>query len=126
MSAAASQAASFYRDAAQHRRVFTLLKDESFAVFQVRDQEVIPFWSTRSRVERVQKDHAQYREYVIDEIPLARFFEATLTDLEREHIHVGVNWSGPRLTGYDISPADLRRNIEHYVAVSASKDFDGG
>jgi hypothetical protein len=34
---------------------------------------------------------------------------------------VGVNWSGARLTGYDITPDDVRSKIEDYLDGRPSK-----
>lgn len=54
MSQSASQAAAFYRDVAEHRVVWTLKDDGGFAAPKGADGvRVMPFWSTRSRVERV-------------------------------------------------------------------------
>jgi len=96
--------------------VHTLLDDGSFLVFRVREIEVVPFWSSRSRVLRVQKNHAQYRPFECDQSGLDAFLEKTLPDLESEGVHVGVNWSGAKLIGYDVSVADLLKNLAHWQA----------
>ena len=114
MSQAASQAAAFYREVVALGRVFTVLEAGNFIVFPLGQIEVVPFWSSRSRVERIQKEHPKYRAFTCDEISFQKFLQETLADLERESIHVGVNWSGRRLTGYDLSIPDLRKNLEYY------------
>ena len=116
MSVAAAQAQKFYEQVAADRRVFTFLSEGSFLVFPVGGAEVVPFWSSASRLQRVQEFHAKYRAYETDEIPLADFLEKTLPLLETERIHVGANWSGERLTGYDLTVADLRRNLDYWLA----------
>jgi hypothetical protein len=115
MSTAALHANAFYEDAAKNQVIFTLLDDDSFLVFRIDGAEVVPFWSTRSRVERVRELHPKYSGYAVEEIPLARFFEHTLPLLAQGGVRVGVNWSGSRLSGYDISVDDLRRNISHHL-----------
>jgi len=115
MSTAALHASAFYEDAAKNRVVFTFLDDESFLVFRVEAAEVVPFWSTRSRMDRVRDLHPKYAGYVIEEIPLSEFLARTLPLLAEGGVRVGVNWSGARLSGYDISVDDVRRNISHHV-----------
>lgn len=113
MSTAALQADAFYTDVVEHGAVFTLLEDEGFPVLRIDGSEVIPFWSSRVRAERVRKEHPKYERYEVDEITLSDFLAKTLQLLEAENIRVGVNWSGPRLTGYDLSAIEVRSNINH-------------
>jgi hypothetical protein len=115
MSTAALHASAFYAEVAAHGAVFTLLEEGSFPVLRVGGSDVVPFWSSRSRAERVRQDHPKYANYAVDEITLTDFLAKTLALLEEERIRVGVNWSGPRLTGYDVAPSDIRTNIEHRV-----------
>lgn len=112
MSTVALQANAFYSDVIKHGVVFALLDDESFPVLRIDGNDVVPFWSTRSRVELVLQEHPKYERYEVDEIALSDFLAKTLSLLEEERIRVGVNWSGPRLTGYDVSVGDVRTNIE--------------
>lgn len=114
MTQAASQASAFYEEVASSRSAFTLLDHGNFLVFRVRDVDVVPFWSSRTRIARVQKDHARYRAFDCDEIDLDALVSRTFPDLEREGIHVGVNWSGARLTGYDVPVADVLKNLAYW------------
>jgi len=63
---------------------------------------------------RVQNNHTKYRGLDCDESDLDSFLGKTLPDLDSEGVHIGVNWSGPRLTGYDVSVADLRKNLAYW------------
>lgn len=112
MSTAALQANAIYADVIEHGVVFTLLEDESFPVLHIDGNDVVPFWSSRARVERVRQEHPKYKRYEVDEIELSDFLTQTLSMLEEENIRVGVNWSGPRLTGYDVSVGDVRTSID--------------
>ena len=114
MSQSASQASAFYEEVVSAGSAFTVLDHGNFLIFPIRGIEVVPFWSSRARVARVQKDHAKYRAYDCDEIDLDALIARTLPDLEREGIHVGVNWSGARLTGYDVSVADFLKNLGYW------------
>jgi hypothetical protein len=116
MSIAAAQASKFYEQVVAEGRVFTFADADSFLVFPVHGVDVVPFWSSRSRLRAVRKSHPKYRAFTEDEIALERFLSDTLTLLEQENIRVGVNWSGKRLVGYDITPTDLRRNLAHWQA----------
>ena len=114
MSQAASQAAKFYEEVASTRRVFTVVEGDDYLVFPVSGKEVIPFWSSASRVERVQKTHPKYRAFARQELSLDDFIQKALPQLDEEGISIGVNWSGKRLTGYDVSVPDLIRNIRYW------------
>ncbi len=115
MSISAAQASKFYEQSVCDGKVFTLESPEGFLVFPIRDIEVIPFWSSRSRVETIQSTMPQYSSYTIHEEPFTEFYEETLPWLEEQHIHIGVNWSGERLSGYDVAVSDLRTNLEYWM-----------
>lgn len=116
MTIASAQAQKFYEQVTAERRVFTFLDDDSFWVFRVRESDVVPFWSSASRLRRVQAMHPKYRTLAAETISLADFLEKTLPQLEEENIGVGVNWSGTRLVGYNLTVAELRRNLEHRMS----------
>jgi hypothetical protein len=115
MSTGALHATAFYEDLVKTRAVFTFVDDDSFLVYRIGAAEVVPFWSTRSRLERVCELHPKYCAYAMEKIPLSDFLEKTLPLLAEDGARVGVNWSGPRLSGYDISVDDVRRNIGHHL-----------
>jgi hypothetical protein len=116
MSIAAAQASKFYEQSVKDGSVFTVLDEDSYLIFKIGSTEVIPFWSSRSRVEKVQVAHPKYAGFTISEIPLSEFLNETLPLLEEQNINVGVNWAGVRLVGYDIPVADLRTNIGYWRA----------
>lgn len=114
MSIAAAQASKFYEQVVRERAVFTFIDDGSFLVFSVRGHDVVPFWSSRTRLEKIQRQHAKYRGYACDELALTSFLEKTLPDLAAEGIAVGVNWSGEHLVGYDVSVPDMVANLDYW------------
>lgn len=115
MSNAASQASKFYEQAVNDGKVFTVLDADSFLVFPMAEGDTVPFWSSATRIERVQAAHPKYRAYTIDEIPLGEFLSKVIPLLSEEGIRIGVNWSGKNLTGYDLSPSDLLKNLEYWI-----------
>jgi hypothetical protein len=107
MTTAALQYAKFRTDVAAHARVYTFLADGELLVFPIDGREVVPFWSSRSRLDRIVATHAKYGKYAPTQLSLAEFDE-WLVQLDAEGILVGVNWAGPRLTGYNVSVVELR------------------
>jgi hypothetical protein len=114
MTIAAAQASKFYEQVVAEDKVFTFMEDESFLVFPMKGTEVVPFWSSRTRLEKIQKTHPKYKSYEISELSLGEFLNRTLQQLEEEKLNVGVNWSGTRLVGYHISVPELRTNIAYW------------
>ena len=106
MSIAAAQSSQFVPQARASQSVFTFTEAGNYIVFRVRDFETIPFWSSRSRLERVRKLHPKYQNYAQEELSLDHFL-AWLPRLEVDKIQIGVNWSGKHLTGYNCPAADL-------------------
>jgi len=112
MSQAASQAAAFYRDVAKHRVVWTLRDDGGFPAPKLPSgQRAQPFWSSRSRVERIIAAAPAYRGFTPFAISWEAFEKDWLPGLERDGLLVGVNWSGPRARGYDMTSAEVRANV---------------
>ncbi len=114
MTIAAAQANAFYEEVAREGRLFTFTGDGEFLVFRINDVDVIPFWSKRSRAVKVQETHPKYRQYEIDETSILDFYEKTLPLLKEERISVGVNWSGKKLTGYDVPVSQLKENLDYW------------
>ena len=83
-------------------------------VYPVDGREVIPFWSSRRRIEAIQKSFPKYQGYEITEMSLADFLQ-WLPRLTEEGIHIGTNWSGKRLVGYDVSVQDLLAGLEFWI-----------
>ena len=71
-----------------------------------------PFWSSRSRIEKVIATVAAYKGFEQVEVPLDAFIDKWLPGLDRDGLRVGLNWSGHRATGYDIEPTSVRAALE--------------
>ena len=95
------------------------LRDESGypAPMNADGERAQPFWSSRSRVQKIIATVPAYDAFEPVEIPLSTFIERWLPGLERDGLCVGVNWSGDRATGYDVDPASVRAALE--VAASS-------
>lgn len=114
MTAAASQYAKFREEVARKGRVFTFLDEGHYLTFPMGGHEVIPFWSSRTRMEKIQKQQPGYRKFTIREIELAEFL-SWLQKPEKDGIRIGPNWSGTRLTGYDVEAGDLGKGIQYWL-----------
>jgi hypothetical protein len=113
MSQGASQYASFARDVAEHGRVWTVRDSGGFPAPKTPDgNRAMPFWSSLSRVERIIATVPAYASFQPYEIAWELFRDNWLPGLERDGVLVGVNWSGPRALGYDITPKDVRARID--------------
>ncbi len=115
MSQAASQASIFFEQVARERCAFTLLDEGNYIALPMSNGDVVPFWSSRSRVERVQGTHPKYASFGIDETPLDTFLTELLPRFDADGTRVGANWSGLRLTGFDYSVSDVRKNLEYWI-----------
>ena len=122
MSVAAAQAEAFYREFLADDVVFTVRDEGGYpAPLNGNGQRAQPFWSKRSRAQRIVDTVPDYAVFEVVEIDGKRWCERWLPGLEKDGIHVGLNWSGERATGYDLPPADVLRNL---AARSPSRDAD--
>jgi hypothetical protein len=112
MSQAASQAAAFYREVANNRKVWTIRDAGGYpAPKGASGKRAHPFWSSRSRVETIIKNVPAYAGFTPDEISWGDFCSAWAPGMTKDGLLVGVNWSGKRATGYDLEPGDVVRNV---------------
>jgi len=116
MSQASSQAWAFYREVAKTRVVWTLRDDDGFpSVTTSSGKPALPFWSSRSRVEKVIRSVPAYAGFVPVEISWAVFCAKWVPGLVGDDALVGVNWSGPRAVGYDLDPRRLEENVNAVI-----------
>lgn len=113
MSQAGSQAHAFYRDVASDRRVWGVEDDAGVPAPKASDgKRAMPFWSSRSRVEKIIKTVPAYSAFRPFELTWEEFRDEWLPDLERKGYLIGINWSGPRALGFDLEPASVRNAVE--------------
>jgi hypothetical protein len=115
MNSAAAQYDIFRKQVVTEESVFTFRDAGRLLVYRVDpDGDTIPFWSSRSRLETIQSRFPKYADWQTAELGLADFWRM-LDKLERDDVSVGVNWSGARLTGYNVKAADLRAGIAWWI-----------
>jgi hypothetical protein len=116
MSQAASQAWAFYREVAAKRVLWTIRDDNGFpAPMTSSGRRAQPFWSTRSRVERVIKSAAAYADFEPHEVSWEDFCNKWVPTLTGGAFLVGVNWSGKNVVGYDIEPEQVQQSVQSLI-----------
>ena len=50
------------------------------------------------------------------EVSWDEFRDRWIADFIKDGTKIGVNWSGPRATGYDIDPADVQTRVEYEIS----------
>jgi uncharacterized protein DUF2750 len=114
MSIAAAQYDKFKEQVVNEGRAYTFTDNGELLVYPVHSGETVPFWSSRSRLETIQKRLPKYRQWQITQLTFAEFWER-LAQLERENVQIGANWSGAQLMGYNVAAADLRAGLLFYI-----------
>ena len=115
MGQSASQAAAFYRQVAETGLVYTIFDSGGYpAPLKSDGRRAHPFWSSASRIRRVQKACPTYAVFEIEEVGWVDFIDRFLPALEKASLLVGVNWSGKNATGYHLEPGDVVRNVQHF------------
>lgn len=117
MSQPAAQASAFYREVALHGSVWTIADAGGYPAPRTSSgQRAQPFWSLRSRAARVIATVPAYAGFVPEEISWPDFRDNWLAELSDARLLVGVNWSGPFATGYDLPPSAVKARIEAALA----------
>ena len=108
MSVSAAQAGVFYEEVVAEQVVWTI-RDAGGVPVPTNGSglRAMPFWSKRTRAERIIESVEAYEGFHVQEIPLGEFRERWLPGLAKDGHLVGINWSGQRATGYDIEPEKL-------------------
>ena len=114
MSIAGAQYDKFREQAVTEERVFTFTDGGELLVYPIETGETVPFWSSRARLESIQRRLPKYRQWQITELSFREFWRR-LDQLDRENVQVGVNGSGARLTGYNVAVPDLRAGLTYWI-----------
>jgi hypothetical protein len=105
MSLSAAHSAAFRREVPREGRVWSIRDATGHpAPRDAAGSRAMPFWSKRSRAERVVGAVPAYRGFDIVEIPVRDWLDSWLPGLRRDGLLVGVNWAGSRATGFDLPP----------------------
>jgi Protein of unknown function (DUF2750) len=116
MSQASSQAWAFYREVAATGVVWTIRDNDGFpAPVTSSGKRAQPFWSSRSRVERIIASVPAYSAFEPYEVSWEDFCNKWVPGLTRDGCLVGVNWSGKRALGYDLEPRRVAECVQALI-----------
>ncbi|MFD8613458.1 MULTISPECIES: DUF2750 domain-containing protein [unclassified Streptomyces] len=110
MSQSGSQAAAFFRDVRRSRVVWFVRDGDGMPTHLSADgARSLPFWSTSARAQRAANmwGHGLRAE----SMPLETWRDRELPDYARDGLKIGINWSGPRLVGWDFTPMEVLNRL---------------
>lgn len=114
MSIAAVHYTKFAQQVSRDRVVYSFSEDGQFLVFKGDGRDVVPVWSSVTRLQRIQKELPSYQKYDATGMPLDDFL-AWLPQLEQQAMRLGVNWAGRNLIGYDVEPGEVRALLDAHM-----------
>ncbi|RZJ60130.1 MULTISPECIES: DUF2750 domain-containing protein [unclassified Acidovorax] len=122
MTQSAPQAWAFYREVAIAKTLWTVEDDVGYpAPMTAEGRRAQPFWSSQSRAAKVVAEVPAYAAFSPVAITWDSFCETWVPDLTQDGLLVGVNWSGPRATGFDMEPEELKRNVQALIEAPERK-----
>lgn len=77
-------------------------------------EPAFPYWSTQARAERAARIWGP--GFRVVSMPLDHWREMALPDLAKDNLRVGINWSGPNLTGWDLTVAEVLNRLAHSLS----------
>jgi hypothetical protein len=112
MSISAARADAFFEEALQNGSVWSIKDHKGFPTStNASGEKAMPFWSLESRARNVINNVSAYSDFEPHRLTLAEFLDRWLPGMERDRLLVGLNWSGARATGYDLTPAEVRAQL---------------
>ena len=118
MSQATEQWSAFINEIIKHRKIWTISDEVGIPTSTNIDGETsMPFWSLKSRAEKILGKVPDYNGFQPYEIEFEEFLNRWLKGLEKDGLYLGVNCSGKRATGYDINPKKVLERIQYELSL---------
>ncbi|WP_328415168.1 DUF2750 domain-containing protein [Micromonospora sp. NBC_00389] len=112
MSQSASQAAAFFREVARHRIVWYVRDDDGSPAPKTSSGErAFPYWSSQARAERAAEIWGGGLRAA--SLPFEAWRSGELPELSDEGYRIGINWTGPRLVGWDFTVPEVLNRLAH-------------
>jgi hypothetical protein len=112
VSQSGSQAAAFFREIAHHRLVWFVRDDRGSPAPETESRKrVFPYWSSQARARRAASIWGGGLR--AESVPLDAWRSAELPALAAEDYLIGINWTGPRLVGWDFTVAEVLNRLDH-------------
>lgn len=113
MSLSGAHKAAFRREVLLQKQVYAIRDQGGYPAPAGEDgRRSVPFWSRPTRAARVADQVAAFAGFEVMAIELDDWLEGWLPCLERDGLLVGVNWSGIKATGFDMTPAQVTEWFE--------------
>ena len=110
MSLSGAHKAAFRREVIQDGLVFSIRDADGHPAPAGPDgARAVPFWSKPTRAQLIVKHVTAYAGFEVVPIPVEEWLSTWMTRLEHDNLLVGVNWSGARAIGYDLTPGQVLR-----------------
>ena len=120
MSQSSAQWSAFIKEIIEQRKVWTIRDEGGIPTSTNIDGETsMPFWSLKSRAEKVIENVPSFMGFQAFEIDFDAFLNRWLTGLEKDGLYLGVNWSGKQAKGYDVKPREVLERINNELKNSA-------
>jgi hypothetical protein len=112
MSISGAHADAFFQEVLREGQVWAIRDSSGIPAPQgAGGVRAMPFWSLASRAEKIITTVDAYAGFETFGIPLDEWRSRWLPGLERDGLFLGLNWSGPRATGYDIEPVSAMASL---------------
>ena len=112
VSQSGSQAAAFFKELARHHVVWFVRDDQGSPAPKTSSGErAMPYWSSKARAQRAADIWGNDLRVV--STPLETWRTRDLPDLANEGYRVGINWTGPRLVGWDFTVPEVLNRLTH-------------
>ena len=113
MTNSAANASAFYREVSASQKLWTVRDKAGFPAPLVDgNKRSQPFWSSLARAKKIIATVPAYADFEPVEIKWQDFTDKWVPGLTKDQTFVGVNWSGPSATGYDIHPIEVKTIVE--------------
>ncbi|MGW0090098.1 DUF2750 domain-containing protein [Streptomyces sp. NPDC003328] len=110
VSQSGSQAPAFLRDVRQSKVVWLVRDDDGSPTHLSADgTRSLPFWSTSPRAQRAAKIWGHGLR--VEAMPLNTWCDRVLLDGARDGLVICINWTGPRLFGWSLTPKEVLNRL---------------
>jgi hypothetical protein len=124
VSQSGSQAAAFFKELAHHRIVWSVGDDLGSPTPKTSSGErALPYWSSKTRAQRAADIWGSGLRVVSTSLESWRTED--LPELADEGYRVGINWTGPRLVGWDFTVAEVLNRLAHVLREGPYADNTG-
>ncbi|WKL55843.1 DUF2750 domain-containing protein [Asticcacaulis sp. ZE23SCel15] len=112
MSISSINADAFIVQIIKDGRVWGIRDKDGFpASTNMSGETAMPFWSSNRRAQTIIEKVPAYSGFEPEPIELPEFIDRWLPGLEKDGLYCGLNWTGSRATGYDLTPAQVLARI---------------